>query len=178
MRVKGMSLCWTSFTIGNTLWISVTFQLYYLVPWFEVSICLCLTNFSSPDPMSTPSRKNFYAEAYQFCQLKGVGGPGAPHHYQLERLGDTGDSISNIFEYPRMWTSYRNFYCIRLLLKFLDFLGSPNRNSTGRSWYIILGPKVQCNQQQWCHSQELYTTVNIIQHLFKNYTTSFKISML
>ena len=54
---------------------------------------ICLANLSSRDPMSPPSRKNFYAEAYQFCQVKGVGGPGAPHYYQLERLGDTGDII-------------------------------------------------------------------------------------
>ena len=60
---------------------------------FWICLTLCLANFSSRDPTSAPSRKNFYAEAYQFCQLKGVGGPGAPHYYQLERLGDTGDII-------------------------------------------------------------------------------------
>ena len=42
--------------------------------------------------MSTPRRlkNNFWREHVFYAQLKGIGGPGAPHLFELKRFGDSG----------------------------------------------------------------------------------------
>ena len=43
-----------------------------------------------------PARKSFFEEHFHYMRLKGVGGPGAPHHFRLERLGDSGQASENV----------------------------------------------------------------------------------
>ena len=42
-------------------------------------------------------RKMFFHEAFQRAQLKGIGGPGAPHLLRLDRISDLGLFISGLF---------------------------------------------------------------------------------
>ena len=40
-------------------------------------------------------RKSFFEEYFHYMRLKGVGGPGAPHLFRLERLGDSGQEMES-----------------------------------------------------------------------------------
>ena len=97
----------------------------YTVPWLAplipdssvILMCLCLPtkwpwlyngdwhlmktltpqfwSCSHPD-RHFPARKSFFEEHFHYMRLKGVGGPGAPHLFRLERLGDSGQASENV----------------------------------------------------------------------------------
>jgi len=67
---------------------------------FYISVYNRFTSFNGSDSNFKPFprnrnhvRKNFFAEHFAYAQLLGVGGPGAPHVFYLQRLEDSGTSI-------------------------------------------------------------------------------------
>ena len=50
-------------------------------------------------------RKYWLHEGFEFLQLGGVGGPGAPHVFRLERIGDTGPCIHVMSVYANIHTT-------------------------------------------------------------------------
>ena len=65
-----------------------------------ISVYNRFTSFNGSDSNFKPFprnrnhvRKNFFAEHFAYAQLLGVGGPGAPHVFYLQRLEDSGTSV-------------------------------------------------------------------------------------
>ena len=47
-------------------------------------------SFTSLAPSQLTPRKNFWGSYMDYAHLKGIGGPGAPHAFKLQRVEDAG----------------------------------------------------------------------------------------
>lgn len=49
-------------------------------------------------------RTNFFSEHYDHMRITGIGGPGAPHHFLLERVAESGLGLAALFLSHRLHT--------------------------------------------------------------------------
>ena len=85
-------------------------------------------------------RKTWLHHHFQFAQLSGIGGPGAPHSMRLERIGSTGEiSLTIVLCHERSWDNSSN-------TDYWSRCPSFGRNSKRDSGLQILG-------QVWLHTK-------------------------